>query len=99
MKISVEAAAALAAILQRNVAAIEALEMHAVRVAQDGMNREQIDSLGFTLHNLYNALENSFAQISLSFENHVKDHVGRNEAADAVASLAMRGEPGEAGIA
>ena len=33
-----------------------------------------MDSLGYSLHNIYNALENCFVQISLSFENHVRDH-------------------------
>ena len=73
MKITVEAAATLAAVLQSDLAAIAALERHAVGMAHDGLSREQIDSLGYSLHNLYNALENSFAQISLSFEDHVKD--------------------------
>jgi hypothetical protein len=73
MRISAETAASLAAVLRRDLDAIDTLEKHAAVVAHDGMAREQIDSLGFTLHNIYNALENSFAQISLSFENHVKD--------------------------
>jgi hypothetical protein len=30
-------------------------------------------AVGYHLHNLYNALENTFDQISRSFENHVKD--------------------------
>ena len=73
MKITLESAATLAAVLQRDLEAIAALEKHATGIAHAGLSREQIDSLGFALHNIYNALENSFAQISLSFENHVKD--------------------------
>jgi len=33
----------------------------------------ELDSLGYSLHNIYNALENCFGQISLSFENDVRD--------------------------
>jgi hypothetical protein len=32
-----------------------------------------LDSLGYSLHNIYNALENCFEQISLSFDNQVRD--------------------------
>lgn len=73
MKISPGEAAALAAVLHRDLEAIAALEAHADSLPGAGLTRAQLDSLGFTLHNLYNALENSFTQISLSFENHVKD--------------------------
>lgn len=73
MRIESGEAAALAAVLQRDLDAIAALELHGNRLAKPPLAREQLDSLGFTLHNIYNALENSFAQISLTFENHVKD--------------------------
>lgn len=73
MRIQSEEAAALVAVIQRDLDAIAALEAHAVRLPKTGLSREQLDSLGFTLHNIYNALENSFSQISLTFENHVKD--------------------------
>lgn len=73
MKIEPAEAAALAAVLQRDLQAIAALEAHGNHLTQGNLSREQLESLGFTLHNIYNALENSFAQISLTFENHVKD--------------------------
>ena len=37
------------------------------------MSRAELESLGYSLHNIYNALENCFEQISSSFENHVHD--------------------------
>lgn len=49
------------------------IEAHAIGLPVAQLSREQLDSLGFALHNLYNAIENSFTQISLTFENHVKD--------------------------
>ena len=73
MKINPGEAAALAAVLNRDLEAISVLEAHADSLPAAGLTRAQLDSLGFTLHNIYNALENSFTQISLSFENHVKD--------------------------
>jgi len=73
MKIDAGEAAALAAVVQRDLEAIADIEAHASRLPDSSLSREQLDSLGFALHNLYSALENSFAQISLTFENHVKD--------------------------
>lgn len=73
MKIGAADAAALAAVLQRDLEAITQIETHAQQLPESQLGREQVDSLGFALHNLYNALENSFTQISLTFENHVKD--------------------------
>ena len=65
--------AAVAAVLQKDLEAIAQIQAHAVQLPGTGLNREQLESLGFALHNLYNAIENSFTQISLTFENHVKD--------------------------
>lgn len=73
MRIGIADAAALAAVLQKDLEAIAQIEAHAGQLPGTGLNREQLESLGFALHNLYNAIENSFAQISLTFENHVKD--------------------------
>lgn len=77
MRIEPTDAAALRAVILRDLEAIERIEEHAASLmgAAASMSRAQVDSLGFALHNLYNALENSFTQISLSFENHVKDRV------------------------
>lgn len=77
MRIEPTDAAALRAVILRDLEAIERIEEHAASLMGSAalMSRAQVDSLGFALHNLYNALENSFTQISLSFENHVKDRV------------------------
>src|SRR5450432_3179385 len=73
MRIETESALTLAAVIQNDLAAISKLEEYFGQFPTSGLARAEVDSLGFALHNLYNALENSFAQISLSFENHVRD--------------------------
>ncbi len=73
MKIDAAAALTLAAVLRNDLEAITGIESHAGGLPTTGLSRVELDSLGFALHNLYNALENSFAQISLSFENQVRD--------------------------
>jgi hypothetical protein len=75
MQINPTDAAALQAVLLQDLEAIHRIEEHLFALAKLRLTREQIDSLGFALHNVYNALENSFSQISLTFENHVKDRV------------------------
>jgi hypothetical protein len=73
MKIEPNEALALAAVIRRDLQSIAALERHAEQLVRSALGRAELDSLGFTLHNIYNALENSLTQISLSFENHVRD--------------------------
>jgi hypothetical protein len=73
MKLEPAAALTLAAVIRNDLQAIAALELHAGQLPASGMRRVELESLGFALHNLYNALENSFTQISMSFENHVRD--------------------------
>lgn len=73
MRIETESALTLAAVIQNDLAAINKLEEYVGKFPIAGLARAEVDSLGFALHNLYNALENSFTQISLSFENHVRD--------------------------
>lgn len=75
MKIDQGGAATLTAVIEHDLVAISAIEEHAAELSGVAMQRAQLDSLGFALHNIYNALENSFTQISLSFENHVRDRV------------------------
>lgn len=77
MRIEPTDAAALRAVVLKDLEAIERIEEHALSLMRtsDPLSRAQCDSLGFALHNLYNALENSFTQLSLTFENHVKDRV------------------------
>lgn len=73
MRIETESALTLAAVIQNDLDAINKLEEYVGKFPIAGLARAEVDSLGFALHNLYNALENSFTQISLSFENHVRD--------------------------
>jgi hypothetical protein len=73
MKIEPRDAVVLAAVIGRDLESIGAIEAHAQQLAAAPLGRAELDSLGFALHNLYNALENSLTQISLSFENHVRD--------------------------
>lgn len=73
MRIEAESALTLAAVIRSDLRAISQLEEYCGQFPTSGLKRAEVDSLGFALHNLYNALENSFAQISLSFENHVRD--------------------------
>ena len=75
MKINRGGAATLAAVIERDLLAITTIEQHAAELCGGAMVRAELDSLGFAIHNIYNALENSFTQISLSFENHVRDRV------------------------
>ena len=75
MQIEPTDAAALCAVLLKDLEAIRRIEKHIASLPARSPTREQLDSLGFARHNLYNALENSFAQISLTFENHVKDQI------------------------
>lgn len=73
MKIDPAGAVSLAAVIRKDLASIATIEQHAASLPVSRLNRSELDSLGFALHNLYNALENSFTQISLTFENHVRD--------------------------
>jgi hypothetical protein len=73
MRIETDSALTLAAVIQNDLAAIKKLEEYVGQLLIGDLARAEVDSVGFALHNLYNALENSFTQISLSFENHVRD--------------------------
>jgi hypothetical protein len=75
VRIDAKEAVSLAAVLRRDVAAVRGLISHgnALIAEPEFLDRTRVESLGYTLHNVYNALENSFTQISMSFENHVKD--------------------------
>jgi hypothetical protein len=73
MKIKTASALSLAALIQHDLAAVNKLEAYVRQFPGSGCSRAEVDSLGFSLQSLYNALENSFSQISLSFENQVRD--------------------------
>ena len=73
MRIDAKAALTLAALIRSDLAAIARIENHVSQFDLDNLSPAELDSLGYSLHNIYNALENCFVQISLSFENHVRD--------------------------
>jgi hypothetical protein len=73
MRIEANAALALAALISSDLAAIARIESHISQFDLNNLSQAELDSLGYSMHNIYNALENCFTQISLSFENHVRD--------------------------
>lgn len=73
MKIDPGAAVTLAAIIHNDLQSIDRIEIHVNQLNLNSISRAELESLGYSLHNIYNALENSFKQISLAFENHVRD--------------------------
>ena len=74
MKIDANAALGLAALVRSDLGAIARIESHVSQFDLTNLSPAELDSLGYSMHNIYNALENCFTQISLSFENHVRDH-------------------------
>jgi hypothetical protein len=73
MRIEANAALTLAALIRSDLAAIAHIESHISKFDLEDLSHAELDSLGYSMHNIYNALENCFTQISLSFENHVRD--------------------------
>jgi hypothetical protein len=73
MRIEAKAALTLAALIRSDLAAIARIENHVSQFDLTNLSRAELESLGYSMHNIYNALENCFTQISLSFENHVRD--------------------------
>ena len=73
MRIDSKSALTLAAFIRSALAAIDRIESDVSQFNLIDLSRAEVDSLGYSLHNIYNALEKCFEQISLSFENHVRD--------------------------
>ena len=73
MKVDSGTAVSLIAVIRTDLEAIDRIESHVNQLDLNNLNRAELESLGYSLHNIYNALENSFKQISLAFENHVRD--------------------------
>lgn len=73
-----EVLASLRAVLEKNIAAIEQLHIEALTLVGDWEKQSKTFTgragLGFVLHNIYNALEGCFDQISRTCENHVVDN-------------------------
>lgn len=74
MRIESNSALTLAAFIRSSLAAIDRIESHVSQFNFNNLSPAELDSLGYSLHNIFNALENCFEQISSSFENHVHDH-------------------------
>ncbi|HKR10409.1 MAG TPA: hypothetical protein VJT15_00010 [Pyrinomonadaceae bacterium] len=72
MRIEVKAALTLAAFIRSDLVAIERLESNVSQFDLNNLSPAELDSLGYSMHNIYNALENCFTQISLSFEDHLE---------------------------
>jgi len=67
----------LGAVIANDVEAINALSsrLEDIPLPRNGGKFVEMAASAYLLHNIYNALENSFEQISRTFENHVKDPV------------------------
>ncbi len=71
MQIDPASARALQAVVDHDLVAIRRLNDRLEAFDLVTWNVEQRDSAAYQLHNIYNALENSFMQISRTFENHI----------------------------
>ena len=73
MKIDPAAAVTLIALIRSDLQSIGRIETHVEQLDLDNaISRAELESLGYSLHNIHNALENSFKQISLVFESDPK---------------------------
>ncbi|MBA3960643.1 MAG: antitoxin [Chthoniobacterales bacterium] len=76
MPLDLGKAASLRAVVLHDIAAVNRLQtrLEAVEAnATDWQSYSGMAAAAYCLHNIYNALENSFEQISRTFENHVVD--------------------------
>ena len=75
MKPDIATRATLAAVIQNDLSAIENMagRLQAISQTMAPDSFTELAASAYLLHNIYNALENSFEQVSRSFENHVKD--------------------------
>jgi hypothetical protein len=75
MKPDIATRATLAAVIRNDSSAIDKMagRLQAINQTMDPDSFNELAAAAYLLHNIYNALENSFEQISRSFENHVKD--------------------------
>lgn len=71
MQIDPLSARALQAVIDHDLAAMVGLDVRIDAFDIGAWTREQRDSAAYQLHNIYNALENSFIQVSRTFENHI----------------------------
>ena len=62
MRIDVKAALTLAAVIRNDLAAIARIENHVSRLDLNTLSPAELNSLGYSMHNIYNALESCFTQ-------------------------------------
>jgi uncharacterized protein YutE (UPF0331/DUF86 family) len=73
MRIDSNAALTLAALIRSALETIARIENHVSQFDLDTLSPAELDSLAYSMHNIYNALENCFEQISRGFEDHPGD--------------------------
>ncbi len=73
MKIDPSEARSLIAVIEDNLAVLQERNRELDALAQKPWTENDLIVVGYHLHNLYSAIENSFDQISRTFENHVVD--------------------------
>jgi hypothetical protein len=73
MKIESSAALTLAALIRSALDAIAGIEDRVSQFDPQNLSPAELDSLAYSMHNIYDALENCFEQISRAFEDHSSD--------------------------
>jgi hypothetical protein len=73
VKIEPVAALALQAVIENDLRLIGEMNRQLDALTGGGINERDVVTVAYLLHNLYSVLENSFAQISRTFENHIVD--------------------------
>jgi hypothetical protein len=73
VKIDQPSAVSLRAVLQNDLQSIARITNALNELGAGSLGENEQIAMAYHLHNLYNAMENSFHQISRSFENQVKD--------------------------
>ncbi|MBM3882163.1 MAG: hypothetical protein FJ387_20990 [Verrucomicrobia bacterium] len=73
MRIDAIRAAALKAVIEDDLNSIHHMNQRLRSLPQPISEERALAFAALQLHNLYNALENSFSQISRTFENHITD--------------------------
>lgn len=71
MTIDPPIARTLLAVIEQDLAAVRRLDGKVEALAEALEDENMRNSAAYHLHNIYNALENSFRQVSRSFENHI----------------------------
>jgi uncharacterized protein YutE (UPF0331/DUF86 family) len=68
IRIAANDALTLAAFIRSDLEAIARIENQVSQFDPDNLSPAELDSLGYSMHNIYNALENCFDQVSRNFE-------------------------------